>query len=307
MNIYLPIAETAANLFLYVGMGAAVGFLSGMFGVGGGFLITPLLILTGIPPAVAIGTGSAQVVASSVTGTIAQYRRNNVDIKMGLVLLGGGILGALIGVEVVGFLRSVGQLDVFVSISYVVFLGSIGLLMLVESLQTLRKVQRGVVQKRSREHTSFIHALPWKMRFHRSKLYLSVLPPLAIGAFVGLLAAVMGVGGGFIMVPALIYLLRMPTSVVIGTSLFQIGCVTALTTILHATSNQNVDAVLAAMLMVGAVVGAEFGASAGRHLRGEQLRLLLAGLVLMVCARIAVDLVAPPTELYSISFTREAR
>lgn len=302
MNFYLPIAETTANIFVYIGMGAAVGFLSGMFGVGGGFLITPLLILTGIPSAVAVGTGSAQVVASSVTGTIAQYRRRNVDFKMGGVLLAGGIVGAFIGVEVVRTLRQAGQFDFFVSLSYVVFLGSIGLLMLTESLQTIRKVKAGTAVKRSRGHAGWIHALPWKMRFHRSMLYLSVVPPLAIGAFVGLLAAIMGVGGGFVMVPAMIYLLRMPTNIVIGTSLFQIGCVTALTTVLHATSNHNVDIVLAFLLMIGAVVGAELGASAGQNLKGEQLRLLLAGLVLLVAARMTYDLIVQPAELYSVMF-----
>jgi uncharacterized protein len=187
-----------------------------------------------------------------------------------------------------------------------VFLGSIGMLMLVESISTIRKSKSGAPVKRTRSHAGWIHALPWKMRFHRSMLYLSVVPPLAIGAFVGLLAAIMGVGGGFVMVPAMIYLLRMPTNVVIGTSLFQIGCVTALTTILHATTNQNVDVVLAFLLMIGAVTGAEFGASAGQRLKGEQLRFLLAGLVLVVCARMTVDLFAQPADLYSVIFAKTA-
>jgi uncharacterized protein len=304
MTFYLPIAETAVNIFVYIGMGAAVGFLSGMFGVGGGFLITPLLMLTGIPSAVAVGTGSAQVVASSVSGTIAQYRRNNVDFKMGYVLLAGGIIGSVLGVELVRVLRRAGQFDLFVSLSYVVFLGSIGLLMLIESLAAIRKVRRGTASKRDRGHHNWIHSLPWKMRFTRSKLYMSVFPPLAIGAFVGLLSAVMGVGGGFVMVPAMIYLLKMPTAVVIGTSLFQIGCVTAITTVLQATNNYNVDVVLAFLLMVGAVAGAEFGASAGQHLRGEQLRFLLAALVLLVSARIGWDLIATPPDLFSITFGR---
>jgi len=265
MTFYLPIAETTANILLYIGMGAAVGFLSGMFGVGGGFLITPLLILTGIPSAVAVGTGSAQVVASSVAGTIAQYRRNNVDIKMGLVLFAGGLLGASFGVEAVSVLRQQGQFDLFVSLTYVVFLGSIGGLMLVESLRAMAKTSRGQIAKPSRQLHTWFHALPLKMRFHRSKLYMSAIPPLLIGAFVGLLAAIMGVGGGFVMVPAMIYMLKMPTNVVIGTSLFQIGCVTAVTTVLHAASNYNVDAPLAFLLMIGAVIGAEFGAAAGQR------------------------------------------
>ena len=304
MTFYLPIAETAVNIFIYIGMGAAVGFLSGMFGVGGGFLITPLLILTGIPSAVAVGTGSAQVVASSVSGTLAQYRRNNVDFKMGYVLLAGGLAGSVLGVEVVKVLRRAGQFDLFVALSYVLFLGTIGLLMLAESLATIRKVRRGTASKRDRGHHNWIHSLPWKMRFTRSKLYMSAIPPLVIGAFVGLLAAVMGVGGGFVMVPAMIYLLKMPTNVVIGTSLFQIGCVTAMTTILHATNNYNVDAVLAFLLMIGAVTGAEFGASAGQQLKGEQLRFLLAGLVLLVSARIGWDLIAQPIDIYSMTFGR---
>jgi uncharacterized protein len=307
MDFYLPIAETAANIFVYVGMGAAVGFLSGMFGVGGGFLITPLLMLTGIPSAVAVGTGSAQVVASSVSGTIAQYRRNNVDFKMGLVLFLGGLIGAVLGVQLVSVLRKAGQFDVFVSLSYVFFLGSVGTLMLIESISTLRQVKGGTQQKRERGHESWIHALPLKMRFHRSKLFMSVIPPLVIGAFVGLLSAVMGVGGGFVMVPAMIYLMKMPTNVVIGTSLFQIGCVTAVTTVLQSVANQNVDIVLAFLLMIGAVAGAESGASAGQHLRGEQLRFMLAAIVLLVSARIAFDLVATPAEIYSTVFHKEGR
>ena len=307
MNLYLPIAETTASIFLYIGMGAAIGFLSGMFGVGGGFLMTPLLMLTGIPSAVAVGTGSAQIVASSVSGTFSQYRRGNVDFKMGLVLFAGGIIGAALGVEAVRLLQRIGQFDLFVSLTYVVFLGTIGTLMLIESLAAIRKSSRDGPAKRNRTHHTRIHALPFKMRFHRSKLYMSALPPLVIGAFTGLLAAIMGVGGGFVMVPAMIYLLKMPTSVVIGTSLFQIGCITALTTVLHAATNFNVDAPLAFLLIIGAVIGAEFGASAGQNLKGEQLRFLLAALVLMVCARFAWDLIATPADIFSSSFVREAR
>ena len=304
MNLYLPIAETTINSFAYIGMGAAVGFLSGMFGVGGGFLITPLLMLAGISPAVAVGTGAAQVVASSVSGTIAQYRRNNVDFKMGLILFLGGLIGAVLGVEVVRLLRRVGQFDLFVALSYVAFLGSIGGLMLVESLNTIRK-SRHVIEpgRKKRDRTAF-DALPWKMRFHRSKLYISAIPPLAIGAIVGLLASIMGVGGGFVMVPAMIYLLKIPTNVVIGTSLFQIGCVTSVSTVLHAVNNHNVDLVLATLLMIGAVIGAEFGTVAGQRLKGEHLRFLLAGLVLMVSVRMAFDLIATPENLYSVNYER---
>jgi uncharacterized protein len=305
MDLYLPIAETAANIFFYIGMGSAVGFLSGMFGVGGGFLITPLLVLTGIPSVVAVGTGSAQVVASSVSGTISQYRRRNVDFKMGTVLFAGGLAGSLFGVQLVQQLRRLGQFDFFVSVCYVFFLGAVGLLMLVESLSTMKQSRAGKPVLRKRQRQAWVNALPLKMRFNRSMLYISVIPPLAIGAFVGLLAAIMGVGGGFVMIPAMIYILKMPTNVVIGTSLFQIGCVTALTTVLHATNNQNVDVVLALLLMIGAVIGTEFGSTAGQRLKGEQLRFLLAALVLLMTIRIGWDLFAQPSEMFSVGYGRE--
>lgn len=301
MYYYLPIAEMSVNIFVFLGMGAAVGFLSGMFGVGGGFLMTPLLIFSGIPPAVAVGTEAAQIVASSVSGAIAQYRRRNVDVQLGIVLLAGGILGSIIGVEVVKILRRIGQFDLVISLTYVTFLGAIGSLMLIESMNSIRSARAGkpVSVRRAGQH-SWIHGLPLKMRFHRSKLYVSAIPAFVIGAFVGFLAALMGVGGGFIMIPAMIYLLRVPTNVVVGTSLFQIVFVTAATTILHATQNQTVDIVLALLLMVGGVIGAQFGAVTGQKLKGEELRFLLAALVLLVCIRLAFDLVVQPAELYSI-------
>jgi uncharacterized membrane protein YfcA len=302
MNIYLPIAEMSESVLVLLGMGAAVGFLSGLFGVGGGFLITPLLIFTGVPAPVAVGTSTAQIVASSVSGAVAQYKRNNVDIKLGLVLLGGGLLGTLIGVEIVRILRQMGQFDVFISLCYVLFLGVIGTLMLIESVQTVLKSRGGatVTARRPGEH-SWVHRLPFKMRFHRSKLYISAIPPLLIGAFVGFLAAIMGVGGGFVMVPAMIYLLRVPTNVVVGTSLFQTVFVAAAATILHAGTITSVDIVLATILMIGGVIGAQFGASAGSQIKGEQLRLLLAAIVLLVCLRIGWDLVVVPGELYSLA------
>jgi len=301
MQIYLPIAELSVNAFVILGMGGAVGFLSGMFGVGGGFLMTPLLIFSGIPSSVAVATEANQIVASSVSGAVAQWQRNNVDIKLGTVLLIGGIVGATFGVQIVKVLRELGQVDLIIALSYVTFLGTIGTLMLIESLNAIRKSRAGepVAARKSGQH-NWIHGLPFKMRFKRSKLYISAIPPLLLGAFVGLLAAIMGVGGGFVMVPAMIYLLRVPTNVVVGTSLFQIVFVTAVTTILHATQNQTVDAVLAMMLMVGGVIGAQFGVRVGQRLRGEQLRALLAILVLGVCARLAYNLVAMPGELYSI-------
>jgi uncharacterized membrane protein YfcA len=308
MSIYLPIAEMSANVLLFLGMGCAVGFLSGLFGVGGGFLMTPLLIFSGVPSIVAVGTGAAQIVASSVSGAIAQYRRNNVDIKMGLVLLAGGLVGSVIGVQIVKILRQVGQFDLFVALSYVTFLGVIGTLMLIESLSAIQRARGGtVVSRRKPGQHNWIHGLPFKMRFHRSKLYISALPPLMIGAFVGFLAAIMGAGGGFIMVPAMIYLLRVPTNVVVGTSLFQIVFVTAATTILHSTENHGVDVVLALILIVSGVVGAQFGAAAGSRLKGEELRFLLAALVLLVSFRISWDLVVTPDELFSISTMVGAR
>lgn len=302
MDLYLPIAELSVNVIVFLAMGSAVGFLSGMFGVGGGFLMTPLLIFSGIPPAVAVGTGAAQTVASSVSGAVAQYRRNNVDVKMGFVLLLGGIVGAMIGVQALKFLRHIGQFDLFVSLSYVILLGSLGTLMMIESLTVLRRSSAGkaVSVRRSGRH-NWVHGLPLKMRFHRSKLYISAIPPVAIGAIVGLLGAIMGVGGGFIMVPAMIYLLHMRTGIVIGTSLFQIFFVTAATTVLQAKENFNVDIVLALILMIGGVIGAQFGTAAGEKLKGEQLRFLLAGLVLLVCLRMAWDLVIKPDELFSLS------
>jgi uncharacterized membrane protein YfcA len=301
MTMYLPIAEMSANIFVLLGMGAAVGFLSGMFGVGGGFLMTPLLIFSGVPSAVAVGTEGAQIAAASVSGALAQWRRSNVDIKMGTVLLVGGVVGSVFGVEAVKVLRSLGQFDFFVTICYVTFLGVIGALMMLESIRVMRAAADGSPRslRRSGRH-NWVHGLPWKMRFQRSRLYISALPPLALGAFVGLLAAIMGVGGGFIMVPAMIYLLHVPTNVVVGTSLFQIVFVTSATTILHAYENQTVDIVLAVLLMIGGVIGAQFGAAAGGKLKGEQLRFLLAGLVLLVGVRMAWSLMAHPGELYSI-------
>jgi hypothetical protein len=283
-------------------MGGAVGFLSGVFGVGGGFLMTPLLMFSGVPPAVAVGTESAHIVASSVSGAIAQWQRRNVDISMGLVLLAGGVLGSIIGVQVVGDLRRIGLFEFFVSLCYVTFMGVIGALMLIESINAMRKVQGGLVlsPRRSGQH-NWWDGLPLKLRFHRSKLYISAVPPFLLGVFVGLLAAIMGVGGGFILVPAMIYFLRVPTSVVVGTSLFQITFLTAATTVLHASQNQTVDVVLAVLLIAGGVIGAQFGAAAGVKLKAEHLRFMLAALVLLVGLRFAWQLIAPPAEFYSIS------
>ncbi len=306
MSIYLPIAEMSVNIFILFGMGAAVGFLSGMFGVGGGFLMTPLLIFYNIPPAVAVATEANQIVASSFSGALAHFRKGTVDVKLGTMLLIGGLIGSTLGVYIFSSLRSAGQLDLIISILYVVFLGSIGTLMTIESLNAIRKSkQDNPPVKRKSGHDSWIHALPFKVKFRKSKLYLSIIPILVLGMLVGILAAIMGVGGGFIMVPAMIYLLRVPTNVVIGTSLFQIIFVTGYTTIIQSATNQTVDVVLALILMVGGVIGAQFGAAAGHKLKGEQLRALLGLLVLGVCIRLGYDLVVTPTELFNMIGTAE--
>lgn len=299
MQIYLPIAEVSVNAFLLLGLGGIVGILSGMFGVGGGFLMTPLLFFIGIPPAVAVATQANQIVASSVSGVLAHLRRKTVDLRMGLALLVGGLIGAVLGVWIFTYLKSIGQVDLLVQICYVVFLGTIGGLMLVESLRAMRRSRNGTVTRRKR--VGWVHAMPFKVRFRASGLYISVIPPVLVGAAVGVLSAVMGVGGGFIMIPAMIYLLGMPTKVVIGTSLFQIIFVTGFITLLHATTSQTVDIVLALLLLIGGVVGAQFGTKIGTRLKAEQLRVLLALLVLAVCAKVALDLLLRPSELYSVT------
>lgn len=303
MQIYLPIAELSVNAFLLLGMGGLIGMLSGLFGVGGGFLMTPLLIFIGIPPAVAVATGANQLVASSVSGVLGHLRRRTVDVKMGIVLSIGGAFGSALGVWVFSLLRALGQVELLVSLCYVLFLGVVGGLMLIESVRALRRARAGMPAK-PRKHHGWIHGLPLKMRFRVSKLYISAIPPFLIGAMVGVLAAIMGVGGGFIMVPAMIYLLGMPTAVVVGTSLFQIIFVTALTTLLHATQNQSVDAILALLLIFGGVIGAQAGAALGVRIRGEQLRILLALIVLAVCIKIGLDLVLTPSDLFSFGEDR---
>ncbi len=300
MQIYLPIAEVSVNIFLILGMGGGVGILSGLFGVGGGFLMTPLLIFIGIPPAVAVATEANQIVASSVSGVLAHWRRGNVDLMMGSVLLVGGIIGSTFGVWLFTVLKSLGQVDLVIKLSYVVFLGIIGSLMLLESVRAMMKKRAGTGGTGKIHHHNWMHGLPFKMRFRRSKLYISAILPLAVGIFVGILSAIMGVGGGFVMVPAMIYLLGMPTVVVVGTSLFQIIFVTANVTMLQAVSNQTVDVVLAVLLLIGGVIGAQIGARFGGKLQGEQLRGLLALIVLAVCAKIGFDLVVTPSEFFSL-------
>ena len=301
MQVYLPIAELSVNVLLLIAMGGGIGFLSGMFGVGGGFLMTPLLIFTGIPPAVAVATGSNQIVASSSAGTLVHWKRHAVDFKMGTVLLVGGIAGSAVGVWMFAWLRQAGQVDLIISLSYIFFLGTIGGLMLVESMRAILKIRGGGSGSSVGMRHNWVHGLPFKMRFRRSKLYISALPPLGIGFLVGLLAALMGVGGGFIMIPAMIYLLRMPTNVVVGTSLFQILFVTAVTTMLHAVANHSVDIMLAFFLLVGSVIGVQLGVRVGARLRSEQLRALLALIVLGVCLRLVYGLFAAPANPFSIA------
>lgn len=291
----------SVNMVVLLAMGGAVGFLSGMFGVGGGFLITPLLIFYNIPPAIAVATGANQVIASSFTGALAHFKRGTLDLKLGTLLLVGGIVGSTLGIYLFSYLRDLGQLDLIVSLLYVVLLGTVGGLMMVESVHALQRTRSGQPASATNAvHHNWIHRMPWKMRFRTSKLYVSVIPILAIGAGIGVLSSIMGVGGGFIMVPALIYLLKVPTNVVVGTSLFQIIFVSAYTTIVHSTTNHTVDVVLAFLLMIGGVAGAQYGARVGQKLRGEQLRALLALLVLAVALRLAFDLFVKPSNVYSI-------
>ena len=301
MHIYLPIAEMSVNIFLILGMGGAVGFLSGLFGVGGGFLRTPLLIFIGVPPPVAVGTEANQIVASSVSGVLAHWQRGNVDFKMGFVLLLGGFFGSSLGVILFKYLQNLGQLDLVIKLSYVIFLGIIGFLMLWESSRTIIRSRSAAARRGKLHQHNWLHGLPFKMRFRKSKLYISAILPFLIGAVIGVLSAIMGVGGGFIMVPAMIYLLGMPTSLAIGTSLFQIIFVTANVTFLQALTVQTVDILLAVLLLTGAVIGAQFGSKYSVKMKGEQLRALLALLVLGVCVKMIFDLTATPSDLYSIA------
>ncbi|WP_417492300.1 sulfite exporter TauE/SafE family protein [Maricaulis sp.] len=303
MQIYLPIAEISVNIFLLLGLGTGVGFLSGMFGVGGGFLLTPLLFFIGIPPAVAVSSQANQIVASSASGALAHWRRQTLDPKMGGLLLAGGFAGSFVGVQIFTAMRQLGQIDLIISLSYVGFLGTIGTLMFVESVRSILRRDRPAPRREGglgRSKRGWIDTLPFKMRFPRSGLYISVIPPVVIGFFVGALSAIMGVGGGFVIVPAMIYILRMPTNVVVGTSLFQILFVTALTTFLQAAQNQTVDVVLAMMLTVGGVIGAQFGARAGRKVKAEELRALLAIMVVGVCIKLGLDLVVTPSDLFVV-------
>jgi uncharacterized membrane protein YfcA len=298
MQVYLPLAEMSVDVLLVVGIGLAVGLLSGLFGVGGGFLMTPLLIFIGIPAAVAVATSANQTMGASISGLIAHWRRGNVDARMGAVLTAAGLVGSALGVQLFVLVRSLGQLDLVVALFYVVVLGIVGSLMAAESLRALLR-RRRQVRRRLHEHF-WMHGLPLKMRFRQSRLYISVIPPVLIGFGIGILSAIMGVGGGFILVPAMIYLLGMPTGVVIGTSLFQVVFVTAAVTVMLSVSTQSVDVILSLLLMAGAVAGAQFGAAMGARLRGEETRGLLGLMVLMVALELGVNLFRRPEAMFVI-------
>ena len=304
MSIYLPIAELSVNIFLLLSLGGVVGFLSGMFGLGGGFLMTPILIFMGIPTNIAVATSANQIVASSISGTIGYWRQGLVDFKMGGVLLIGSFFGSILGVWIFSKLVALGQIDTVISILYFSLLTSIGLIMLIESSQVIRDRVRRKTVKRKIHYHNWAHKLPFKIKFYKSKLYISAIPPIIIGFVIGILSATMGIGGTFILIPAMIYFLGMPTSKVIGTSLFQIIFVTALVTLLHATTTFAVDAVLAFFLIIASVIGAQLGVLAANKLRGEEIRALLAIIVLGVATKIALDLLVEPSEIFNISVIR---
>ena len=298
MNIYLPIAEMSVNMFFILGLGAVTGVLSGMFGVGGGFLLTPLLIFIGVPPSVSVSTVANQIIASSVSGFLAHWRRNNVDFKMGTYLLIGGLVGSSLGVLLFRWLKQIGYIDLFVSISYVTFLGIVGSMMAGESIRSILKIARKATHS---DRPTLAMRLPFKTDFPKSKLNISIIMPIAIGVFVGVMVSLMGIGGGFFLIPAMIYLLGMPTAVVIGTSLFQIIFITANVTLLYAISTQTVDIVLAMLLLSGSVVGAQFGSKMATKMPPEYLRGMLAAIVLGVAIKLAFGLFTPPSDIYSVS------
>lgn len=305
MSIYLPIAELSVNPLLILFLGGVTGFLSGMFGIGGGFLMTPLLIFIGVPHAVAVSTSANQIIAASFSGFLAHWRKKNVDFQIGTIMLLGGLAGSAVGVWLFAWFQEMGQIDLVISLCYVLFLGSIGLMMFIESFRTLRRKRRGETIEESRRRFAFLHRLPFKMRFPRSKLYISPILPVLTGFFSGILVSLMGIGGGFVMIPAMIYILGMPTSVVIGTSLYQIIFITSNVTILQAINTQTVDILLALLMLTGAVVGAQIGTRYSSRLQAEQLRVLLALMVLAVAFRLGIELFIPPESLYSVEALAE--
>lgn len=298
MNIYLPIAEMSVNVFAVLGLGAAAGMLSGMFGVGGGFLLTPLLIFMGVSPSVSVATSANQIIASSVSGFVTHWRRQNVDFKMGKYLLIGGVLGSTLGVALFRWLKQIGHVDLVISLCYVIFLGFIGSVMARESYHTLKKTGHKVS---TRLDWSFVQNLPYKVEFPHSKITVSALLPLIIGFFVGIMVSLMGIGGGFFLVPAMIYILGMPTAMVVGTSLFQIIFITANVTLLQAITTQTVDILLALLLLSGSVFGAQYGIKLSAKLPAEYLRALLAALVVGIALKLAFGLFAVPSDIFAVS------
>jgi len=298
MNIYLPIAEMSVNIFAILALGGMTGVLSGLFGVGGGFLMSPLLMFIGVPPSVAVSTVANQIIASSVSGFLAHWRRENVDFKMGFYLLVGGMVGSTLGVGVFRWLKQVGHIDLIISVSYVLFLGIIGAMMAAESIRTAMNIPK---KHTTNTRPPLAERLPFKVDFPRSKLHISQIMPVAIGFFVGIMVSLMGIGGGFFLIPAMIYLLGMPTNVVIGTSLFQIIFITANVTLLQAMTTKTVDIMLALLLISGSVFGAQFGTRLGTKLPAEHLRALLAALVLGVAVKLAFGLFTAPDNIYSVS------
>jgi uncharacterized membrane protein YfcA len=301
VQFYLPIADLPVDIFVILGLGVAVGFISGMFGIGGGFLMTPLLIFLGIPPAVAVATVPSHIAASSLSSAISYWRRNAVDLPLALMLLVGGVLGTIAGVALFTLLRRLGQLDVTIGLSYVLLLTVVGATLAAESLRAIIRERQGrpIELRRPGSHT-WLHNLPFKMRFKRSRIFVSVIPVWLIGIIMGFIGAIMGIGGGFLLVPMLVYVLRVPTATVIGTSTVLTLVTMISATLLHAATNHQVDAVLALMLMVGGAIGAQFGAHAGQRMRAERLRLLLGVLILAVGIRFALVMVVPPSDDYSV-------
>ena len=304
MYIYLPIAEQPIHALVILGVGAVLGLIMGLVGVGGGFLLTPIMMFLGIPPPVAVASVANQLVAPSVSGVLSHWKRSNVDFKMGTVLLLGGVVGSSIGVLLFNFLGKIGQLDFVIKSSYVIFLTLIGSLMFTESLRLILRTRKGKISRGKLHQHNWLHGLPFKIRFRKSKLYISILLPILIGVIVGILAALMGIGGGFIIVPAMIYLLGMPTSLVVGTSLFQIIFVAANTTILQASQNQTVDIVLATILLLGSVIGVQIGSRYTNILKGEYLRLILSSIIILVSFKLLIDLIAVPSDLFSVIISR---
>jgi len=300
MNVYLPIAEASINIFELLAVGAGVGVLSGIFGVGGGFLLTPFLIFLGVPPAVAVASSANQLLGASVSGVLAHWRRGNVDFKMGIILVIGGVAGSVLGVWLFTLLKQLGQIDLTISLLYVLLLGSLGSLMMYESVRSILRQRRPGSPRRKVHQHNWLHGLPLKIRFRRSRLYISAMLPAVLGFLIGVLGAILGIGGGFVMIPAMIYVLGMPTAMVPGTSLFQIIFVAANVTFLQAYINHNVDIVLAILLLIGGVSGAQIGTQFGMRLRGEQLRLLLALLVLAIAAKLTFDLTVKPTSPFAV-------